>query len=193
MGILLLILIVAVVVVWVLKKRKDKKKRENDLQYPSNDTPTGTTANTQTTENQATVEKPEPKEEPIPYVRKNLLTKNEWYFYKNLKPIADKLGVTVLAKVRVADLVEPETGMNKSQWQTAFNKINKKHIDFMLCNPDNLYPLLLIELDDNSHAQTKQVERDHFIEALYQKTGYELLRVKGEANLEEKIRGKLQK
>lgn len=27
----------------------------------------------------------------LPYVRKNLMTKNEWYFYKQLKPVADKL------------------------------------------------------------------------------------------------------
>lgn len=137
-----------------------------------------------------------PKEETtqqsnLPYVRKNLLTKNEWGFYKQLKPIADKLNLHTLAKVRLADLVEVQKGLNNSEWQTAFNRINKKHIDFVLCNPDNLYPLLLIELDDSSHRQDKQKTRDTFVESLYEKTGYKLLRVSGAGNIEEKIYAEL--
>lgn len=123
----------------------------------------------------------------LPYSRKNLLTKNEWYFYKELKPIADKLNLSIIAKVRLADLVEVQKGLTKSEWQAAFNRVNKKHIDFILCNPENLYPVLLIELDDNSHQQEKQKQRDEFVEKLYQKTGYTLLRVTGAAGLEEKI------
>lgn len=134
---------------------------------------------------QETVE--EEKSVTIPYKRKNLLTKNEWSFYKQLKPIADKIGVSVLAKVRVADLVEMESGLSKSEWQTAFNRINKKHIDFMLCKPENLYPLLLIELDDSSHQTEKVKERDNFIEKVYEKTGYKLLRVQNATDLEKKI------
>lgn len=137
-----------------------------------------------------------PKEETsqqsnLPYIRKNLLTKNEWGFYKQLKPIADKLNLHILAKVRLADLVEVQKGLNNSEWQTAFNRINKKHIDFVLCNPENLYPMLLIELDDSSHQQEKQKARDTFVESLYEKTGYKLLRVSAAGNIEEKIREEL--
>lgn len=127
----------------------------------------------------------------LPYIRKNLLTKNEWYFYKDLKPIADKLNLAIIAKVRLADLVEVQKGLTKSEWQTAFNQINKKHIDFVLCNPENLYPILLIELDDSTHQQEKQKQRDEFVENLYQKTGYKLLRVNGSGELEEKINNSL--
>lgn len=129
------------------------------------------------------------EEEPkhVPYIRKNLMTKNEWAFYKALKPVADKMNYSILCKTRVADLVDIEKGLNKSEWQTAFNRINKKHIDFILCKPENLYPILLIELDDNSHETEKGKERDKFIESVYEKTGYKLLRTKGGANLEEQI------
>lgn len=41
------------------------------------------------------------------YHRRYLLTGNELYFYLQLKPIADKLGLVVLSKIRMADLVEP--------------------------------------------------------------------------------------
>lgn len=146
--------------------------------------PTTTIVTTETIEKK-TEEKIET--EKLPYSRKNLLTKNEWSFYKQLKPIADKLNLHILSKVRLADLVEVKKGLNNSEWQTAFNRINKKHIDFILCNPENLYPLLLIELDDSSHQQEKQKERDAFVKSLYEKTGYKLLRVSGAGNIEEKI------
>lgn len=126
------------------------------------------------------------------FYRKNLMTKNEWSFYKSLKPIADKLNYSILAKVRVADLIGIKNGVSKSEWQTAFNKISKKHIDFILCNPENLYPILLIELDDNSHNVEKQKQRDEFIDKLYKNTGYRLLRVTSATEIEEKIKKALE-
>lgn len=122
----------------------------------------------------------------MPYRKKLLLTKNEWAFYKELKPIADEMKLSVLAKIRVADLVEVDGSVNKSEWQKYFNKINKKHIDFSLANPANLRIELLIELDDNSHNNA-QIERDKFVEELYKKTGYAFLRTRGTGDLKNKI------
>lgn len=122
----------------------------------------------------------------LPYKKKLLLTKNEWAFYKELKPIADEMKLSVLAKIRVADLVEVDGSVNKSEWQKYFNKINKKHIDFALANPANLRIELLIELDDNSHNNA-QIERDKFVEELYKKTGYAFLRTRGTGDLKNKI------
>lgn len=127
--------------------------------------------------------------EKMPYKKKLLLTKNEWSFYKALKPAADELGYTVLAKIRVADLVEV-TSADRSEWQKYFNKINKKHIDFALAKPENLQIVLLIELDDNSHNDN-QKQRDEFIEDLYKQTGYKLLRTKGTGSLKEAIQNAL--
>lgn len=124
--------------------------------------------------------------ENLPYKKKLLLTKNEWSFYKSLKPVADELGYSVLAKIRVADLVEVVPTKDRSEWQKYFNKINKKHVDFVLAKPENLQIMLLIELDDNSHNEA-QKQRDEFIEALYKQTGYKLLRTHGTGELKEKI------
>lgn len=126
------------------------------------------------------------------YYRKNLMTKNEWSFYKSLKPIADKLNYSILAKVRVADLIGIKNGVSNSEWHIAFNKISRKHIDFILCKPENLYPMLLIELDDNSHNEEKQKQRDEFIEKLYKNTGYKLLRVTSASGIEDKIKKALE-
>lgn len=130
--------------------------------------------------------------EKLPYRKKLLLTKNEWGFYKSLKPIADELQLTVLSKIRVADLVEPIPNKNQSEWQTYFNKINRKHIDFALAKPENLQIMLLIELDDSTH-DADQKQRDEFIEALYKQTGYNFIRVRGTGELKEKIISELNK
>lgn len=131
------------------------------------------------------------KEEPViqeifPYEKKYLLTKNEWYFYKKLKPVADKLGYTVLAKIRMADLIDIKRIYSYSERMSYFAKIRSKHVDFALAKPENLLIELLIELDDSSHYKNK--DRDDFVNTVYQKTGYKLLRVfSGEQELENKI------
>lgn len=118
------------------------------------------------------------------YRRKYLLTKREWVFYNDLKPVADKLGFVVLSKVRMADLVEPIAG-NNSEYYRAFSKVKAKHIDFVLCRPENLYVELLIELDDSTHYEGNA--RDAFVEQVYAQTGYKLFRTKTSENLEEGI------
>lgn len=180
-----------------LKKRRNKKY---DIPTPTSPTTTNTTpVNYQNANHTHQTGLQNPFESSInkddidefydnticPYRQKYLLTKNEWYFYKDLKQIADELNLVVLAKIRMADLVEVNLS-DKNQWRVYFNKISKKHIDFALALPDNLKIVLLIELDDNTHNE-KQYERDRFIESVYKKTGYKLLRVHNSKNLKEKI------
>lgn len=164
-------LLIGIAVFITLRQRSKKSIKVNSQ-----------TAETPKEENQIeiTIEK-------IPYIRKNLMTKNEWSFYKQLKPVADEFNLSILCKTRVADLVDIEKGLSKSEWQTAFNRINKKHIDFILCKPENLYPVLLIELDDNSHDTEKGKQRDEFVEKVLDKAGYKLFRTRGNANLKEQI------
>ena len=119
------------------------------------------------------------------YRRKYLLTRHEWDFYKYLKPIADKLGLVVLAKIRMADLVETVADTNNDYYR-GFGKVKAKHVDFALARPNNLYIELLIELDDSSHTEGN--ERDAFVESVYAAVGYKLLRVRNELALEDNIK-----
>ena len=164
-----IILIIVIGVLLIVNKKKPKQQVVIPLETPKYE---------------INIEVPKEK---LPYVKKDLMTKNEWYFYKQLKPIADKHNYSIICKTRVADLIDVQKGLNKSEWQTAFNRINKKHIDFILCKPENLLPVLLIELDDNSHDTEKRKERDEFIEKVLNTTGYKLLRTRGTADLEDNI------
>ncbi len=138
--------------------------------------------------------KPKPEPEPIkqmPYRRKHLLTKNEYAFYKSLKPIADNLGLIVLTKVRMGDLVDPLPTWNRSEWYSNWGRVKARHVDFALAKPSNMYIELLIELDDNSHKTPQAQETDQFKNDVYKYTGYKLLRVYDVNGLDERIRKKL--
>ena len=125
--------------------------------------------------------------EKLPYRRKFLLTKNEYWFYKSLKEIADKYGFAVLAKIRFADLVEVSAEADKKEYMKYFGKIKSKHIDFILCKKDNLYPELLIELNDSSHNKEDRIKRDDFIKKIAERVGYKMVFINGTQNLEETI------
>jgi len=126
------------------------------------------------------------KKNALPYKKKYLLTKNEWAFYKKLKPIADRYGYNIIAKIRLADLVEVDTSQTK-EFGKYFPKISSKHIDFGLVNPENMEVLYLIELDDSSHQRAERTERDKFVNALCEKVGYTLIRTYNDTEEVERV------
>jgi hypothetical protein len=75
----------------------------------------------------------------------------------------------VFGKVRVADLLEPAVAA--SVRQAALNKILSKHVDFVICSPQDFRPVAVIELDDKSHSEPKRQSRDVFLDRAFQKAG----------------------
>ena len=172
----LLVVVVVIVFIIIYDNKRTKKKREElqrkimmlDSKKP------------ETVDNDEDIEK-------LPYRRKFLLTKNEYWFYKSLKEITDKYDFAVLAKIRFADLVEVSAEADKKEYMKYFGKIKSKHIDFILCKKDNLYPELLIELNDSSHNKEDRIKRDDFVKKIAEKVGYKMVFVDGTQNLEETI------
>jgi Protein of unknown function (DUF2726) len=108
-------------------------------------------------------------------IRGTLLTPSEIEFYRELKQaVGDK--VIIFSKVRVADVITPENGLSKSNWQRAFNKISAKHFDFVLCNLESLKVEVVIELDDKSHQKSSRIDRDNFLNRAAQSSGLKILR-----------------
>ena len=106
-----------------------------------------------------------------------LLSKAERSFYGVLtQAMGDK--ALIFSKVRVADLLTPQKGLNRSNWQRAFNQISAKHVDFLLCDPKDCAVKLAIELDDASHGSTKRQKRDAFLEQACESAGLPLLRIR---------------
>jgi hypothetical protein len=102
-----------------------------------------------------------PKGDALPYSKKKyFFSAAERSFYEILKRLAP-VEHTVFAKVRLADLVYVSKGT--LSWQSHFNRINRKHLDFVLCNRD-LAPVVAIELDDSSHDEEDRQSRDEFVD-----------------------------
>ena len=101
-----------------------------------------------------------PKADPLPYSkRKYFFSAAERSFYEVLRRLAPDH--TLFAKVRLADLVYVSKGIGSRQ--SHFNRINRKHIDFVLCDRD-LAPVVAIELDDSSHDTEEREARDEFVD-----------------------------
>lgn len=119
------------------------------------------------------------------YKKTYFFTKNEFYFYKALKEIACELELEIFPKARLADIIEPPR--NGKNWQTAFNKIKAKHIDFVLCENQTFKPKLVIELDDKSHTTEKRMQRDQFVDEALKSAHLQIIHTYGTQNLKDKI------
>lgn len=106
------------------------------------------------------------------YQKRWMFTYHEKDAYKKLKAIAEDLGYTVFAKVRLLDLLEPVKG--HPQYKTLFYKIQAKHVDFVLCD-GKLVARCIIELDDSSHDEKSRQERDRFVDEILNDVGYQII------------------
>lgn len=70
----------------------------------------------------------------------------------------------VLGKVRLADVIRVKSGLSGSARQQAFNRIQSKHLDFVVCDPNDLSVQFVVELDDSSHQQSRRQARDEFLD-----------------------------
>jgi very-short-patch-repair endonuclease len=62
----------------------------------------------------------------------------------------------------------------RAAWQ---NKINQRSLDFLVCDPATLNPLVAVELDEPTHARPERQTRDEEVEALLRAGGLPVLRV----------------
>ena len=83
----------------------------------------------------------------------------------------------IFAKVRLADIVHPVRSPSRSGWQSAFNRITGKHVDFVLCDLAHLGVIGVIELDDRSHGTFERGVRDGLVDSALADAGIPVLRV----------------
>jgi hypothetical protein len=110
----------------------------------------------------------------MPYgLRDDFLSTAEHSFYLVLKSMMGNY-FTICPKVSLADVffvTNPDRNMR------AYNRINRKHVDFLICDADTMKPRFGIELDDKSHSRKDRMDRDEFVEDLYEKAGLPLVRI----------------
>lgn len=113
----------------------------------------------------------------FPYhLRDNFLSPAELSFYGVLRAAINGRAV-LCSKVALADIFYVKKGDDASRWRIYTNKIDRKHVDFLLCDPVTMRPLVGIELDDSSHQRTDRQARDTFVDGVFAAAGLPLLHI----------------
>jgi hypothetical protein len=105
-----------------------------------------------------------------------LLTPAERSFFGVLQQAAAS-DYQIFAKVRLADIVRPVRNPSRSGWQSAFNRITGKRVDFVLCDSKPLRVVGVVELDDSTHTRFERGIRDGLVDSALADAGIPVLRV----------------
>jgi hypothetical protein len=104
----------------------------------------------------------------------SILTQPEGRLYRSLL-LATGDEYAVMAKVRLWDFIwlvnEPP------ERKQHLGRLSCRHVDFLLCEPQTLKPLLAIELDDYSHKKPEAIEADRYKDELFFAARLPLLRL----------------
>lgn len=108
------------------------------------------------------------------YERRDLImTRAENEFFKMLdQAIGQKY--YVFPQVHLSSLFEHK--VHGQDWWKAFHHINRKSVDFVICDRQTVQPVAAIELDDWSHKLDKRKTRDTEVERIFKGADFPLLR-----------------
>ena len=103
---------------------------------------------------------------PLVIVNKRFVTEAEANFFRVLKSVVGQRG-HVLAQVSLRQLLWfPPNQKDRAGLQRWRNKVAQKSVDFVVCEPGTLRPLVVIELDEPSHATPQRQTRDEEVETI---------------------------
>lgn len=112
----------------------------------------------------------------FPYhLRDNFLSPAELSFFEVMQNVVRNRGV-LCTKVSLGDLFWVKND-DPSRFRIFTNKIDRKHVDFLVCEPTTMRPLMGIELDDKSHQREDRQERDVFVDHVFAAAGLPLVHV----------------
>lgn len=118
-------------------------------------------------------------DEPTPefpyHLRDHFLSAAELSFYGVLRTAIDGRA-TICTKVGLQDVFYVKKD-DPSRYRIYTNKIDRKHVDFLLCDSKTMQPLVGIELDDKSHQRADRRERDAFVDEVFNAAGLPLVHI----------------
>jgi hypothetical protein len=110
------------------------------------------------------------------YLRKALFTPAERSFLGVLDSMLPR-EVRVFGKVRLEDIFDVKKGLTPGERLAARNRINRKHVDFLLVRASDLTPIAGLELDDASHEEEDRQTRDAFVDSAFASAGLLLIHI----------------
>ncbi len=114
-------------------------------------------------------------EVPYPYaLSKRFLTEAEHSFYLVSKKVLGE-HYMVCPQVSLSAVFLVTT---KRHYWSAFHRISQKRVDFIVCDATTMRILFGIELDDASHQRPDRIDRDVFVNTVFEMANLPLVRVK---------------
>lgn len=83
----------------------------------------------------------------------------------------------ICPKVSLSDVIFIHKGTDNGMRQSLFNRISRKHLDFILLDKTTLIPVAAIELDDSSHQSVHAKQRDAVKNKALLDAGLKLIRI----------------
>lgn len=84
--------------------------------------------------------------------RDSLLLEHEQHYFRALTQVVENYA-RVFPKVRLSDLVQPQ-GVQPEQ-RAHWMRVQRRCVDFLLCSPNNLAPVLAIDLDTRAKKRRR--------------------------------------
>jgi len=111
----------------------------------------------------------------MPYgLKDDYLSPAELSFYHVLRSILSP-ELVICPKVRLSDILFTR---RPHENQAARNRLNQKHVDFLICDALTMTPRWVIELDDSSHERADRQERDAFVDEAMRVAGLPIIHIK---------------
>ncbi|MDI1289928.1 MAG: DUF2726 domain-containing protein, partial [bacterium] len=86
----------------------------------------------------------------------------------------------VFASVRLAEVLKVNNDACRTAGakRSALMRVTQKQVDFVLCVAETTRPMLVIELDDQTHGRSDRRERDEFVDEACATAGLPILHVR---------------
>jgi len=102
----------------------------------------------------------------------SIMTKDEVEFYHSLINAAGG-DYAVMSNIKLADIIN----VKKSLFNVISHveRINSKHVDYLLCDKKDLKPVLAVELDKKRHQREDSIAHDTFVDDIFNSIGLPIL------------------
>lgn len=108
-------------------------------------------------------------------VRRQILTANETAFFRSLQMAVGK-HYLIFPQLSLQCILEGHA-QNVSSQVSFTNQIDRKRVDFVLVEPQDLRVHMAIEVDDRSHEAEDRRLRDGFVSSVLRQAGITLVRI----------------
>jgi very-short-patch-repair endonuclease len=113
--------------------------------------------------------------------KKNFISPSEKEFFKMLVEVAGDR-YYIFPQIHLSALFNNET--NGRYHNLAFQIINRRSVDFVLCDKQTLEPVYAVELDDPTHNRPARVKRDADVDQLFAQHNFPLIRFRDYRSLD---------